>query len=118
MRFLDYLKDKIIYILLIIFAIISIQILLLPFRITNYIKIYIAVVPVVVFAIPFFIEYYIKNRYYKVIKERLEGLDERYLISELLPRTDFSEGKLLEEITKDISKSMIENVNKKIIKNI
>ena len=112
MRFRDYLKDKLLYIILLIACILSVEILLIPIINYVYIKIYVAIVPIVLFLIPFFIEYYKKKEYYSEIKARVNELEEKYLITELLPKADFIEAKLNKDLVLDIGKSMLENVNK------
>lgn len=55
MRFKDYLKDKIIYISLVAFAVITIEILLIPYDMQIFIKIYVAVVIIAGFLIGFLV---------------------------------------------------------------
>lgn len=112
MRFKDYLKDKIIYISLVAFAVITIEILLIPYNMQLFIKIYVAVVIIVAFLIGFLVEYYSKKNYYDTVKSRIKELQEEYLIMEVLPKADFTEANILEDIIRDIGKSMLENVNK------
>ena len=112
MRFKDYLKDKILYISLLLFAVITIEILLIPYDIQIFIKIYVAVAIIVGFLIGFLVEYYSKKNYYETIKSRIKELQEEYLIMEVLPKADFTEANILEDVIRDIGKSMLENVNK------
>lgn len=111
MSFKDYIKDKSIYILALLFVVATSEILLIPFNIHKFVKIYIKVVPVVMFSICFFIEYYRKNKYYTNLKNKIEELEEKYLISEIIEASDFSESKILKEILQETGKSMLENVN-------
>ena len=112
MRFRDYLKDKLLYVILLIACILSVEILLIPIINYVYIKIYVAIVPIVLFLIPFFIEYYKKKEYYSEIKARVNELEEKYLITELLPKGDFLDAKINKDNILEIGKSMLENVNK------
>ena len=112
MKFKDYLKDKIIYISLLVFAIITIEILLIPYDIHVFIRIYTALIIIIAFLIGFLFEYYSKKKFYETIKSRIEELEEKYLVMEVLPKTNFTEATILENIIKDTGKSMIENVNK------
>lgn len=111
MSFKDYIKDKSIYILALLFVVVTSEILLIPFNIHKFVKIYIKVIPVVMFFICFFIEYYRKNKYYTNLKNKIEELDEKYLISEIIEASDFSESKILKEVLQETGKSMLENVN-------
>lgn len=112
MKFKDYLKDKIIYISLLVFAIITIEILLIPYDIHVFIRIYTALIIIIAFLIGFLLEYYSKKKFYETIRSRIEELEEKYLVMEVLPKTNFTEATILENIIKDTGKSMIENVNK------
>ncbi len=112
MKIKDYLKDKLLYVILLIAGILSVEILLIPIINYVYIKIYVAIVPLILFFIPFFIEYYKKKEYYSEIKARVNELEEKYLVTELLPKADFMEAKLNKDLVLDIGKSMLENVNK------
>lgn len=112
MRFKEYLKDKIIYISLLVFAVITIEILLIPYDMQIFIKIYVAVAIIAAFFIGFLVEYYSKKNYYDTVKSRIKELQEEYLIMEVLPKADFTEANILEDVIRDIGKSMLENVNK------
>lgn len=111
MNFKDYLKDKIFYILTLLFIVATFEIILIPFNIHKFVKIYIKVVPVIMFSACFFIEYYKKSKYYNNLKNKLEDLEEKYLIAEIIETSDFSEGRILKEVLQETGKSMLENVN-------
>lgn len=111
MSFKDYLKDKIFYILTLLFIVATFEIILIPFNIHKFVKIYIKVVPVIMFSACFFIEYYKKSKYYNNLKNKLEDLEEKYLIAEIIETSDFSEGRILKEVLQETGKSMLENVN-------
>lgn len=111
MSFKDYLKDKIFYILTLLFIVATFKIILIPFNIHKFVKIYIKVVPVIMFSACFFIEYYKKSKYYNNLKNKLEDLEEKYLIAEIIETSDFSEGRILKEVLQETGKSMLENVN-------
>ena len=104
MRFKEYLKEKIIYISLLAFAVITIEILLIPYNILVYIKIYIAIVIIAAFLIGFLVEYYSKKNYYDTVKSRIKELQEEYLIMEVLPKANFTEATILEDVIRDIGK--------------
>ena len=111
MSFREYIKDKIIYILVLLFVVVTSEILLIPFNIHKFVKVYIKVIPVIMFSICFFVEYYKKNKYYSNMKNKLEELEEKYLIAEIIETPNFSEGKILKEVLQETGKSMLENVN-------
>ena len=111
MRFKDFIKDKILLITVMVLAIISIEILLMAYHISIIAKLYTAVIILVVLSISIFIEYKTKQSFYNSLKNNLEELEEKYLISEIIKAPDFVEGKILKEVMQEAGKSMLENVN-------
>ena len=96
MSFKSFLKDRITYIILILFASITSQILLLPSEIAIFVRIYVGLAPIILFLIYFFIEYYKKKNYYNNLKESMMELSEKYLIAEITGKSWFWRGKNLE----------------------
>ena len=111
MSFKEYIKDKSVYILVLMFVVVTSEILLIPFNIHEFVKIYINVIPFIMFSICFFVEYYKKNKYYNNLKDKLEELKEKYLIAEIIETPNFCEGNILKEILQETGKAMVENVN-------
>ena len=111
MKFKDFIKDKILLIVSVILALISIEILLLAYNIGIIVKIYIATIIIVVVFISILIEYKRKQHFYNQLKANMDELNEKYLISEIIKTPSFIEGKILKETIQDTGKSMLENVN-------
>ena len=111
MKFTSFLKDKILLIVMYLLAIASIEILLLAYNIGIIVKLYVAIILILVLFIAFSIEYKKKNKFYKQLKENMNELGEKYLISEIVKTPSFIEGKILKETINDLGKSMLENVN-------
>ena len=76
MKFSGFIKDKILQISLIIFAIITIEIFLLAYPYENFVKIYIPLIIFVLYFISIFYEYLCKKRYYDNIYQLLNELKE------------------------------------------
>ena len=112
MKFRDFLKEKLYYIILLAFILISSDILLMIYNISLFMVLYITIVPILGFLICLIIEYNIKNIFYKRLEKQMAELDEKYLISEIVQNPNFIEGKILINTIQDIDKSMLENVNK------
>lgn len=112
MKFKDFLKDKIWSLMLMIFSVITVVILVMFYNISIYIKIYIIVAPIVAYTIGIIIEFYRKKTFYDTLKENMEQLEQKYLISEIIKEPSFAEGKILKSVIQDTGKSMLENVNK------
>ncbi len=51
-----------------------------------------------------------KKAFYDDLKNKLESLDRKYLISEMVETPDFAEGKFICEILRETNKSMCENI--------
>ena len=111
MKWKDYIKDKMLLIISIILALVSIEILLLACPIGIIVKVYIALIVILVVAISIFVEYKKKKSFYDQLLKNMENLKEKYLISEIIKTPNFIEGKILKEILQDTGKSMLENVN-------
>ena len=108
----EFLKDKILGIILTAFVIISTVVFLAITQIDLFIKIYIPVAVLIVYVFVLVIEYIKKKKFYTAIKESLLELDEKYLIAETIDNPSFLDGKILKNILVETDKSMIEHVNK------
>ena len=111
MKFRNFIKDKILLIVTVILALISIEILLLAYNIGIIAQIYIAIIIILVVGISIFVEYKNKQHFYNQLKTNMDELNEKYLISEIIKTPNFIEGKILKETIQDTGKSMLENVN-------
>lgn len=111
MKFKDFIKDKMILIIAMLLAVISIEILLIIYNISIIAKVYIAGIIILVLIIALITEYIKKKNFYNQLKNNLEELEEKYLISEIINTPNFTEGKILKEVIQETGKSMLENVN-------
>ena len=112
MRLSEFLKEKIISFIIIILAIITIEIFLMPYSINTLIKINIPISILFSYFLIVFIEYLKKKNFYNNLTKNLENLDKKYLIPEIIDKANFLEGKILINTLKEIEKSMAEHVNK------
>ena len=90
----------------------TIEIFLVIYPISNFIKIYIPIAIMGLYGIGMMIEYITKRNYYQNFNHILQELEEKYLIAEIIKTPSFKEGKILKESLEQISKSMLEYVNK------
>ncbi len=111
MKFSDFFKDKITTTLLLIFGIITIELILLIYPFGNFLKIYIPITIFLLYFTGLVIEYLIKVRFYSKLSNTLDELDNKYLITEIINEPNFIEGKILKNSLDQVDKSMIENVN-------
>lgn len=107
----DFLKDKLLNLILLLFAVITIEIFLIIYPVGFLLKIYIPIVVLGSYLLGILIEYYNKKRFYEKALFLLNELEEKYLITELIKKPQFVEGKLFKEILEQTNKAMIEKVN-------
>ena len=112
MRFKDFIRDKKIEIILMLFATMSIEIILLAYQIQTLVRVYIILSIILSLLISVLIEFYNKKIYYNNLLEKLNELDRKYLLSEVIQKANFQDGILLKEVLEETGKSMLENVNK------
>ena len=107
-----FIKDKLLQICMLLFAIITIEIFLSIYSFGTFIKLYIPIIILSIYGLSVSIEYLVKKRYYTNVSNLLNNLEDKYLITEIIKEPDFVEGKILIEYLNEINKSMLENVNK------
>lgn len=107
-----FIKDKMLITILILFGIATIEIFLIPYKFSTFIKIYIPTIILGLYLIGSTIEYAIKRSFYNKVFNNLNELDQKYLITEIIKTPDFSDGQILISLLEEIDKSMHENVNK------
>lgn len=112
MSFWMLLKEKLVQIVLLVFAVVTIEIFLMIYSFDSFIKIYIPVIIFGLYMAGFIYEYLIKKRYYDELQKTIDGLDEKYLITEIMKKPNFLEGRILNDILSQVDKSMHEQVNK------
>lgn len=112
MSFKKYLKDKIALIFLMTFALFTIEIFLMLYNFGVFVKIYIPVVILLVTFVSLVIDFYNRKKVYLKIKNTLEMLNEKYLLSEVIEKSNFYDGEFYDYVLKELSKSMYENVKK------
>lgn len=112
MRFSKYIKDKINFILGFILYCILIVAYSNAMQIDKNFIIVITFLSCIFFVTGFFINYWTKNKYIKSIEELMDGLQEKYLISEVMEKPKREENLAYYKILKKANKSMLENVTK------
>jgi len=111
MRFIDYLKDKILIILLNISALFCLDIFLILVNNSINTIVIISSVWIFVLALYIFVEYYRRNSFFKKIDDISDELDKKYLISELMEDSYRLEDKKYKNIIRRSNKSVIERIN-------
>lgn len=112
----EYIKDKSWIITISIVIYIIILLILLAFKVNKSATIAITLIYIVGIITMLIIDYYRKKIFYNNFKEKLEKLDQKYLIVELLDQPSFLEGKILTDSLYEIDKSMLDRINKYKVK--
>ena len=112
MRITDYLKDRVLFLLInfILFIITNGIMLLIGLEPPTIIIIFLIwFLPLIFYIISEFIK---EKRFYDELNSTMESLDKKYLLSEVIKEPDFIEGKLLYEVLRQANKEMHEHVKK------
>ncbi|NBI07698.1 ATP-binding protein [Senegalia massiliensis] len=107
----EYLKERFLFIFVnsIVFLILALILAILEIRSIVIFSIFIIwFLPLAVYISIEFLKY---AKYYNNMEEILQGLDKKYLLPEIMEKTDFLEGKLFYDILKTCNKEMHEHVN-------
>ena len=112
MKIKKYLKDKLFYIVIILFSYILILLLFFAFKVNKQLIISVSVIIFFATTVILLIDFFRKKEFYTNLLENIEVLDKAYLVLETLKKPEFYEGQLLYEALYEIDKSMNENVRK------
>lgn len=110
MKFINYVKDKIWYVILFIVSLAFILTLLAAFKTKIELTIAILLVITIFFITSILIDFFKKKDFYNNLLSSIENLDKAYLVLETLDKPNFYEGKVLYQALYEINKSMNENV--------
>lgn len=111
MRFLIYLKERLYQIWIVLFVIITTDIFLFTVRGSMWIGVYLGIVGIASWFLVSFLEYWRKKQYFLDITGKMEQLDKKYYIAEMLEKGKRQEEILNNKIFWEMEKSMAEQVN-------
>lgn len=111
MKFARYMQDRWKTIILLLFGVVTIEIFLLLYHVSVFLHIYILFAVFAAFLLGSFLEYQSKKSFYEDILGKLNQLEEKYLIVEMLNPADTMEEQLLDGILQETNKAMLEKVN-------
>ena len=110
MNLKDYIKDKIVYILMYIVLLITILFLLYMFKVPLTLIISVTIVMTIFIIGIILYDYFIKMRFYNNFIDNLDQLDKKYLITAIINKPRFIEGQILYDSLYEIDKSMYEEI--------
>ncbi len=111
MKFARYMQDRWKTIILLLFGVVTIEIFLLLYHVSVFLHIYILFAVFAAFLLGSYLEYQSKKSFYEDILGKLNQLEEKYLIVEMLNPADTMEEHLLDGILQETNKAMLEKVN-------
>lgn len=110
MKVIDYIKDKMVSIIIYIIMIVLIELFLTAFKVDYSLAIAVFIILAVLGNLILFYNLFRKKLFYDSFHKHLENLDQKYLITEILESPDFLEGQILYQIIYEIDKSMNERI--------
>lgn len=110
MNLKNYMKDKLIFIILFLFTYSILLLLFFAFKVSN--SLIIAVTFLLLFLLfnVILIDYFRKKNFYQLLLSNIEKLDKAYFVIEMLEEPSFYEGKIIYQALYDINKSMCEMI--------
>ena len=112
MNFINYIENKIFYILFQLLTIITLSVMLNIANVNKYYVIYIAVLLMCLLIIYLIIDYFIIKKENKKIITIVDDLNEKYYISEILPKSNKLENKAYRYALKSACKAMNDKLGK------
>lgn len=110
MKLTNYLKDKFVHLILFFCLLISIEIVLILFDTVYTLQIFIHFLLILFAIIIILYDFNRKKSFYNDMKNKLDFLDDKFLIIEMLERPTFIEGKYLYDSLVVICKSMNDKI--------
>jgi signal transduction histidine kinase len=110
MKLLNFLKDKLFVILIVILIALFSSALLNVLRVGGYAAGFVAALFLLGETVALLIEYFQKRAFYNNLIQNLDQLDRKCLLSEMLEKPSFSEGEILYEVLKATNKSMNDEI--------
>ena len=112
MKLSTYLKDKLYAFLIFSIYIIILILFLIALKLTSSIIIFIIVFTVVIFSLILLYDYFRKRKFYNELLDKLNTLDKKYLLIEMLLEPNFLEGKILYDVLDEVNKNEHDLISK------
>lgn len=112
MNLLNYIKDKLVYIIIHTLLLLFLIIFLSVFEIGRYPILFISGLYIICIFLFLLLEYSQKIKYYKKVESILENLNQKYLLSEMIEKPFFYEGIFLFYCLQVTNKSMNDEISK------
>lgn len=116
MKLSTYLKDKLYAFIIFIIYIIILILFLIALKLSSSIIIFITAFTIVIFFVILFFDYFRKRKFYNELLDKLNTLDKKYLLIEMVLVPNFLEGKILYDVLDEVNKNehdLISNLKNK-----
>ncbi len=110
MKTLDFLKERVVFLLVNMVLVFTLIIFLYYIGIYTYILLFVFCLWFLPMLSSLILEYVKRNNYYNNLLKKLEGLDRKYLLSEIITEPEFMDGKILYEIITVTNRDMLEHI--------
>lgn len=110
MNLIDFIRERIIFIIINVLILIFTATLLKALKVGDFAIIFIVVINSVGILIYHIFDYLRKKQYYDEIKENMRSLDKKYLVSEVIEEGSFVESKLIYDVICTGNKSMNDEI--------
>lgn len=107
----NYLQEKLLFLILLLCAMIIVSSLLHVLGMNNYTVCFVNGAYLLSILISAAFDYYKKRTFYKAVQSRLDGLDKKYLLSEMVESPEFFEGNFLCDVLLECNKSMNDQIS-------
>ncbi|MCX0401350.1 sensor histidine kinase [Clostridium perfringens] len=110
MNLRDFIKERIVFIIINSLILLFTALLLMVLKVDSFAILFIVIINGAEILIYHIFDYLRKNQYYNEIKENMESLDKKYLISEVIEEGTFTESKLIYEVICKSNKAMNDEI--------
>lgn len=117
MKFREYIKEKMIFLVINLITLLFTGILLKALKVDSYAIIFVGVLNFIGASLFYIYDYFNKRKYYNNLLQGLNNLDKKYLISEIIGEPNFLEGRILYEVIQETDKAMNDEISTLNIKN-
>ena len=111
MKLMDFLKERILFIIISLMILVFTSILLLALKVDFYAIVFIFLINFIGILIYHIYDYFNRKKYYNELINNLGALDKKYLISDVIDEGSFLESKILYYIINDTTKSMKDDIS-------
>ena len=112
MKLSTYLKDKLYAFIIFIIYIIILILFLIALKLSSSIIIFITAFTIVIFFVILFFDYFRKRKFYNELLDKLNTLDKKYLLIEMVLVPNFLEGKILYDVLDEVNKNEHDLISK------